>query len=159
MAKADSTRKNKHKNDDVLIKGALKALRRQLKQPRTDSFDSPQAVKAYLQLELAREDKEIFCVMYLDPQNRLIEFERLTAGTLMQTSVYPREVARLALKHNAAAVILSHNHPSGKAEESNADRRLTDLLKETLNMFEVKVLDHIIVAGHDAMSFSERGLI
>jgi DNA repair protein RadC len=159
MAKANSTLKDKHKNDDVLIKGALKALRRQLKKPKSDPFSHPEMVKSFLQLELGREDREVFCVMYLDAQNRLIEFERLTKGTLMQTSVYPREVARSALKHNAAAVILAHNHPTGEAQESKADRMLTETLRESLGMFEVMVLDHIIIAGNDAKSFSEHGLI
>jgi DNA repair protein RadC len=159
MAKADFTRKDRHKNADVLIKGALKALKRELKQPKTDSLCSPQAVKSYLQLELAREEREVFCVMFLDAQNRLIEFERLSKGTLMTTQVHPREVARSALKHNAAAVILAHNHPTGSVEESKSDRQLTSTLQQTLALFEVKVLDHIIIAGNESKSFSEHGLI
>lgn len=159
MAKADFTRKDKGKSDAVLIKGALKALKRQLKKPKTESLASPHTVKNYLKLELAREEREVFCVMYLDARNRLIEFERVTAGTLMQTSVYPREVAKSALKHNAAAVVLAHNHPGGNAVQSNADEVLTNTLQQTLAIFDVKVLDHIIVAGEQAMSFAERGLI
>lgn len=159
MARTDFTRKDKVKSEALLIKGALKALKRQLKKPKTEAITSPYAVKNYLKLELAREEREVFCVMFLDAQNRLIEFERLSKGTLMTTQVHPREVARSALKHNAAAVILAHNHPTGSVEESNADRQLTTTLQQTLALFEVKVLDHIIIAGDESKSFSEHGLM
>lgn len=125
----------------------------------TDSFQSPQQVKAYLQLSLSRQSREVFGVMFLDTQNRLIAFEHLFEGTLMQTSVYPREVVKRALAHNAAAVILSHNHPTGVAQPSRADEHITQLLKEALALMDVKVLDHIIVAGQHTFSFNEKGLI
>jgi DNA repair protein RadC len=159
MAKVDFTRKDKCKSEALLIKGALKALKRQLKKPKTEAITSPHVVKNYLKLELALEEREVFCVMFLDAQNRLIEFERLCEGTLMTTQVYPREVARSALKHNAAAVIFAHNHPTGSVEESKADRQLTSTLQQTLALFEVKVLDHIIIAGDQAKSFSEHDLM
>jgi DNA repair protein RadC len=124
-----------------------------------DSFSSPGQVKAYLKLQLAHLPREVFGILFLDAQNRLIAYERLFEGSLMQTSVYPREVVKRSLTLNAAAVILSHNHPGGKAVPSRADEQLTDTLKESLNLIDVKVLDHIIVAGQDTFSFSERGLI
>jgi DNA repair protein RadC len=101
----------------------------------------------------------VFAVLFLDAQNRLIGSEQLFSGTLTQTSVYPREVVKRALYHNAAAVIFAHNHPSGIAEPSRADEILTRTLKEALGLIEVKVLDHFVVAGNVALSFAERGLI
>jgi DNA repair protein RadC len=95
----------------------------------------------------------------MDAQNRMIHSEELFRGTLTQASVYPREVVKLALKHNAGAVVFCHNHPSGMAEPSTADKMLTDTLKSALALVEVKVLDHFIVAGRDVLSFAERGLI
>ena len=97
--------------------------------------------------------------MYLDAQNRVITFEPLFSGTLTQTSVYPREVVKSCLAHNAAAVIFAHNHPSGVAEPSRADELLTQNLKQALALVDIKVLDHFIVAGGGALSFAERGLL
>lgn len=124
-----------------------------------DNFNSPAQVKAYLKLQLSHLPKEVFGIMFLDAQNRLIAYEKLFEGSLMQTSVYPREVVKRALTLNAAAVILSHNHPGGAVSPSRADEQLTQILKESLNLVDVKVLDHIIVAGQDTFSFSEQGLI
>ncbi|SDK83384.1 DNA replication and repair protein RadC [Methylophilus rhizosphaerae] len=124
-----------------------------------DNFNSPAQVKAYLKLQLSHLPKEVFGIMFLDAQNRLIAYEKLFEGSLMQTSVYPREVVKRALALNAAAVILSHNHPGGAVAPSRADEQLTQTLKESLNLVDVKVLDHIIVAGQDTFSFSEQGLI
>lgn len=126
---------------------------------QVDSFNSPAQVKAYLLLQLSHLPREVFGVLFLDAQNRLIAYEKLFEGSLMQTSVYPREVVKRTLALNAAAVILSHNHPGGTAKPSRADEQLTTTLKESLNLVDVKVLDHIIVAGQDTFSFSERGLI
>ncbi len=98
-------------------------------------------------------------VLFLDAQHRLIASEELFHGTLTQTSVYPREVVKRALIHNAAAVMLSHNHPSGLAEPSSADRMLTDALKQALGLVDVRVLDHIVIGEQEALSFAERGLI
>lgn len=124
-----------------------------------DSFRSPTQVKDYLQLQLSHLQREVFGIMFLDAQNRLIAYETLFEGSLMQTSVYPREVVKRALALNAAALILSHNHPGGTAAPSRADEQLTVSLKEALNLVDIKVLDHIIVARQETFSFSEWGLI
>jgi DNA repair protein RadC len=124
-----------------------------------DSFRSPNQVKDYLQLQLSHLQREVFGIMFLDAQNRLIAYETLFEGSLMQTSVYPREVVKRALALNAAALILSHNHPGGTAVPSRADEQLTISLKDALNLVDIKVLDHIIVARQETFSFSERGLI
>ena len=126
---------------------------------RRDNLNSPAAVRDYLRLTLRNREREIFVAVYLDAQNRVVEVEELFSGTLTQTSVYPREVVRLALRHNAAAVIFAHNHPSGLAEPSRADELLTQALKQALALVDVKVLDHFIVAGNNALSFAERGLL
>ncbi len=123
------------------------------------SFNSPNVVKDYLRLALGGRQQEVFMVLFLDAQHRLIASEELFHGTLTQTSVYPREVVKRALVHNAAAVMLSHNHPSGLAEPSSADRMLTDALKQALGLVDVRVLDHIVIGEQEALSFAERGLI
>lgn len=123
------------------------------------SFTTPKAVKDYLRMALGGRQQEVFMVLFLDAQNRLIASEELFHGTLTQTSVYPREVVKRALMHNAAAVMLSHNHPSGLAEPSSADRSLTDALKQALGLVDVRVLDHIVIGEQEALSFAERGLI
>jgi DNA repair protein RadC len=120
---------------------------------------SPGAVKDFLRLKLRDQSFESFACLFLDAQNRLVAFEELFRGTLTQTSVYPREVVKAALRHNAASVILTHNHPSGVAEPSLQDQALTRTLAEALSLIDVKVLDHIIVAGSSTLSFAERGLI
>lgn len=122
-------------------------------------FDTPDAVKTYLQLQIAGEKSEHFGVLFLDVQNRLICFERMFVGTTTQTSVYPREVALAALKHGATSVILAHNHPSGGTQPSRADERLTQSLKATLTLIDVRVLDHLIVAPGETLSMAERGLM
>jgi len=124
-----------------------------------DALTSPAAVRALLQHRLAGLPHEVFAVLLLDAQNRVIAMEELFRGTLTQTSVYPREVVKAALKANAAAVIFAHNHPSGVAEPSRADELLTQSLKQALSLVDVKTLDHFIVAGTKALSFSERGLL
>jgi len=123
------------------------------------SFNSPSVVKDYLRLVLGGRQQEVFMVLFLDAQHRLIASEELFHGTLTQTSVYPREVVKRALIHNAAAVMLSHNHPSGMSEPSNSDRMLTDALKQALGLVDVRVLDHIVIGEQEALSFAERGLI
>ncbi|MCC7546235.1 MAG: DNA repair protein RadC [Burkholderiales bacterium] len=124
-----------------------------------DHLCSPAAVRDYLRLNLAGRAREVFVVLYLDAQNRVIAFEELFAGTLTQTSVFPREVVRYALLHNAAAAIFAHNHPSGIAEPSRADELLTSTLRQALALVDVKVLDHFIVGSDSALSFAERGLL
>ena len=124
-----------------------------------NALSSPRAVRDYLRLALAGREQEVFVVMLLDAQHRVISSEELFRGTLTQTSVYPREVVKCALKHNAAAVIFAHNHPSGVAEPSHADEILTRSLKAALALVDIQVLDHFIVAGSRTMSFAERGLL
>lgn len=122
-----------------------------------DALSSPKTVRDWLRLRLAGLGHEVFMAVFLDAQNRVIQAEELFRGSLTQTSVYPREVVKQALAHNAAGVILAHNHPSGVAEPSQADRWLTDQLKAALGLVDVKVLDHFIVAGGSGVSFAERG--
>lgn len=120
---------------------------------------TPNTVREYIRLRVGGLEHEVFGVLWLDCQNRLIEAEEMFRGTITQTSVYPREVVKAALAKNAASCILYHNHPSGLAEESRADQSLTGNLKTALALVDVKVLDHIIVTATGAMSFAERGLI
>jgi DNA repair protein RadC len=122
-------------------------------------FDSPTTVREYLKLQLGDLAHEVFAVLFLDAQHRLIAYEPLFRGTLTQTSVYPREVLKRALALNAAAVLLAHNHPSGVAEPSRADEFLTQSLKTALAMIDVRVLDHLVVGRGQIVSFAERGLL
>lgn len=122
-------------------------------------LDCPQAVREYLRLQLAAETRECFGVLFLDAQHRGIAFEIMFTGTLTQTSVYPRELVVAALRHHAAAVVLTHNHPSGTAQPSRADEYLTQALKRALSLVDVLVLDHVIVGGNDTLSMAERGLL
>lgn len=122
-------------------------------------FDSPAAVSDVLKLHFAGQPYESFVVMYLDAQHRLIAIEDLFRGTIAQASVYPREIARRALHHNAAALIVAHNHPSGAAEPSRADEALTSALKSSLSLLDIRVLDHLVIAGNLAASLAQRGLM
>ncbi len=122
-------------------------------------FEAPDSVKRYLQLHLAGRPHEVFAVLFLDSQHRLIALEELFRGTLNQTSVYPREVVQRALHHHAAALVLAHNHPSGSVEPSRADEALTKTLKAALALVDVRVLDHVIVGPGQALSMAERGLV
>lgn len=124
-----------------------------------DAFSSPDAVKQYLQIRLARENQEQFAVLFLDAQNRLLTCEVMFRGTVTQTAVYPREIVVRALEQNAAAVVLAHNHPSGTVQPSRADESLTQTIKAALALVDVRVLDHVIVAPGTALSFAERGLL
>lgn len=124
-----------------------------------DVLSSPKAVRDYLRLALGNREHEIFFAIFLDAQNRVIAAEDLFRGTLTETSVYPREIVKRALYHNAAAVIFAHNHPSGEANPSVADETLTHALKSALALVEVKVLDHFVVGSASASSFAERGLL
>jgi DNA repair protein RadC len=122
-------------------------------------FESPQAVRDYLQWRIGTLPHEVFAVLFLDAQHRLVADEEMFRGTLNQTSVYPREVVKRALAHNAAAVILAHNHPSGVLEPSRADELLTQTLKSSLSLVDVRVLDHFVVGHTGVVSFAERGLL
>lgn len=126
---------------------------------KRDALTTPAAVRDYLRIMLAQRDHEVFMVLFLDAQNRVIAPEEMFRGTLTQTSVYPREVVKRALSLNAAAVILAHNHPSGVAEPSQADQCLTQSLRSALGLLDIRVLDHIVIAGGNATSFAERGLL
>lgn len=139
----------------AVLEMSRRALAEEMKQ--RDALSSPASVRDWLRLRLVGLQHEVFLVVFLDAQNRVVEAEELFRGTLTQTSVYPREVVKRALARNAAGVILAHNHPSGVAEPSQADRWLTDQLKTVLALVEVKVLDHFVVAGTQALSFAERG--
>ncbi len=144
------------------LQSVLELARRALREEMAagDALSSPRAVRDWLRLTLGSLPHEVFIVLLLDAQNRLIAAEELFRGTLTQTSVHPREVVKLALAHNAAGVLLAHNHPSGVAEPSRADEALTQALRQALALVDVKLLDHFIVAGTaDPLSFAERGLL
>ena len=145
----------------VQLQAVLEMARRALQEEMVagDALNSPGAVRDYLQLLLRGRSQEVFMALFLDAQHRVIAAEELFSGTLTQTSVYPREVVKRALHHNAAAVIFAHNHPSGVAEPSQSDQVLTDALKQSLALVDVRVLDHFIVAAGGCLSFAERGLI
>jgi DNA repair protein RadC len=141
----------------AVLELARRTLSQRLKERAV--FDSPEAVKQYLQLHLAHRPHEVFAVLFMDARHRMIAMEELFRGTLTQTSVYPREVAARALHHHAAAVVLAHNHPSGCAEPSRADEALTQTLKTALALIDVRVLDHMVVARGHVLSMAERGLV
>ncbi len=148
-----------------LIAAKLQAARELVRRALTEAMaqrevlSCPEVVRAFLQLTLASNDHEIFLALFLDAQSRLIATEALFRGTLAQTSVYPREVVKRTLVHNAASVIFAHNHPSGVGEPSRADELMTRTLREALALIDVQVLDHFIVAGNEVVSFAERGLL
>ncbi|KQP43052.1 DNA repair protein RadC [Pseudorhodoferax sp. Leaf274] len=141
----------------AVLELARRALAEQLRE--RPLFSAPQQVKDYLQLQLAGRPHEVFAVVFLDSQHRLIALEELFRGSLSQASVYPREVVVRALAHHAGAVVLAHNHPSGSAEPSRADELLTQQLKAALALVDVRVLDHVVVAPGQAVSLAERGLL
>ena len=143
------------------FEAAMELARRSLKDGMrsVSALTSPGAVRDYLRLAIAGREHEVFVCLWLDAQHRVIASEELFRGTLTQTSVYPREIVKAGLKANAAAVIFAHNHPSGVAQPSQADELLTRNLKEALSLVDIKVLDHFVVAGHQTLSFAERGLL
>lgn len=145
----------------VMLQAVMEMARRALRESmdHADVLSTPEAVKSYLRLKLQNLSREVFVVIFVDAQNRVLALEELFAGTLTQTSVYPREVVKQALTHNAAAVIFAHNHPSGVAEPSQADEDLTRVLRQALALIDVRVLDHFVVGRGGAMSFAERGLL
>lgn len=120
---------------------------------------SPSDTETYLRGKLGHLDHEVFCITYLDNRHRVLAFDEMFRGTIDGTSVYPREVVKAALTHNAAAVILAHNHPSGVAEPSQADERITKRLKAALELVDIRVLDHIIIGGNTSVSLAKRGLL
>ena len=142
---------------DEVLNAAQTLLRQQMR--GREILSSPQVVRDFLRVRLSGLEHEVFAVLMLDAQHALIEYVELFRGTVSQTSVYPREVVKECLARNAAAVVLVHNHPSGVAEPSRADEHLTQTLKRALDLVDVRVLDHLIVAGTVVLSFAERGLI
>src|SRR5262245_29391124 len=144
--------------DDQVIRLAMDIMehRFDLKRP---ALNSPSTVRDYLRLALSEKQHEVFCCAFLDAQNRVIALEEVFRGTLTQTSVYPREIVKRALAHNAASVIFAHNHPSGVCEPSRSDEALTQALKQALQLVDCRVLDHFVIAAGAAMSFAERGLL
>jgi DNA repair protein RadC len=146
-------------NDDAIIESALKILEsRILYSSDSPSLTCPQASKDFVKLKLATYEHEVFACLFLDNRNRLIVFDELFRGTIDGASVYPREVVKACLSHNAAAVILAHNHPSGATEPSQADIAITERLRKALALIDVRVLDHLIV-GEEVTSFADRGLL
>jgi len=143
------------------FEAAMELARRCLKEDlrSASALTSPGAVRDYLRLAIAGREHEVFVCLWLDAQHRVLSCDEIFRGTLTQTSVYPREIVKAGLKANAAAVIFAHNHPSGVAQPSQADELLTRNLKEALTLVDIKVLDHFIVAGQQAISFAERGLL
>lgn len=148
---------SKYAQLQAVFEMSRRALNEQMRQK--DVLSSPQQVRDYLILKLANQLKEVFVVLFLDAQNRLIATEEMFRGTLTQTSVYPREVVKRALHYNAASVMFAHNHPSGIAKQSRADEMITQDLKKALALVDVRVLDHFIVAGNQTLSFVEVGLL
>ncbi|WP_404359162.1 DNA repair protein RadC [Methylotuvimicrobium sp. KM1] len=126
---------------------------------RGDALTSPDITRAYLSAQLRGYSYEVFACLFLDNQHRVLKLEELFRGTIDSASVYPREVAKAALQHNAAAVIFAHNHPSGISEPSQADRHITDKLKQALALFDIRVLDHFIIGDGLPYSFAEHGLL
>jgi DNA repair protein RadC len=142
--------------DEVLL-AAQQLLAAQVR--GSDVMSSPSVVKDFLRARLGNLPHEVFAVVHLDAQNRVLDYVEMFRGTVSQTSVYPREVVKECLARNAATLVLVHNHPSGVAEPSRADEHLTQTLKSALSLVDVRVLDHMIVAGDQVLSMAERGLL
>lgn len=145
--------------DNALIRRALKVLEDRLDYNKP-ILASPTTVRDFLRLRMAQLEHEVFLVLWLDAQHRLIEVHEASKGTLTQASVFPREIVKAGLAANAGACILAHNHPSGSLTQSSEDEKLTQVLKEALALVDIRVLDHFIVAGAQRpLSFAERGLL
>lgn len=142
---------------DEVLQAALRVLAGQMY--GSEALTSPQVVRDFLRIKLGTLEHEVFAIIHLDAQNRVIDYVEMFRGTVSQTSVYPREVVKDSLARNSAALILVHNHPSGVAEPSRADEMLTQTLKSALALVDVRVLDHLVVAGASILSFAERGLL
>ena len=142
---------------DQILEAARQVIEQKMQ--RGEAFTSPEAVKDYLRAKLAGFEHEVFAVLFLDTRHRLIDYVEMFRGTIDAAEVHPREVVKLALRLNAAAVIVSHNHPSGNPEPSAADKALTSQLRQGLALVDVRTLDHVIVAGSRTTSFAERGLL
>jgi len=146
--------------EDEIVAEALEILERRLRGRNTgEVIDSPETVRQFLKLRLAPREQEVFCCLFLDNRHRVIAFEEMFRGTIDAASVYPREIVKRALALNAAALVLAHNHPSGVAEPSRADRMITDRIREALGLVDIRLLDHLVVGEGEPVSFAERGLI
>ena len=143
-------------NEQRIIRRAMRLLEKYQRQPGEQFLDTS-CTKSWLQLHLGRQEREVFVVLYLDNQHRLIAHETLFTGTINHTQVHPREVVKAGLKHNCAAVIVAHCHPSGLAEPSNADRQVTTRIQQALELVDIRLLDHLVVGGMEIVSFAERG--
>lgn len=149
---------NREVRQNKIVKMALQVLESQLKY-QSESITAPSKVIDYLRLQLEDKDREHFLVLFLNNQNQLITSEVMFMGTINATEIHPREIARSALRHNAAAVILAHNHPSGNPEPSQADRYITQKIEEVLSLIDIRTLDHFIIGHAQMVSFAERGWI
>ncbi|MFV8951630.1 RadC family protein [Serratia fonticola] len=143
--------------EEEIIQKAQEIVAKRLYRPQ--KLSTPQAVRQFLSLKLALREQETFAIVFLDSQLQVISYDELFHGTINETNVYPREIAKAALKHNATAVILSHNHPSGVPEPSLADRNITERSVKALELLDIQVLDHIVIGGNSSVSFAERGWI
>lgn len=145
----------------VQLQAVLEMARRHQNEQmvREDALTSPELVRSYLRARLRSAKREVFAVLFLDSQNRLIRYQEMFYGTIDSAAVYPREVVKAALDHHAAACILAHNHPSGLVEPSQADIHITDKIKRALDLVDIRLLDHFIVGDREPLSFAERGLI
>jgi len=147
-------------DEDQLIASALQVLEKRIEYKVAGKLiDRPETAKQYFRLRLATLEHEVFSVLFLDNRHRIIACEDMFRGTIDGTSVHPREVVKTALKHNAAAVVFAHNHPSGNPEPSQADQQLTRRLKEALGLVDVRVLDHLVVGFEGVVSLADRGLV
>lgn len=155
----DQQGKYQRTTPEQVLEEARQILELSLAKPDNTAFSSPDATKQFLKLKLAQAEREIFACLFLDNRHRLIEYQELFFGTIDGASVHPREVVKAALKLNAAAVILAHNHPSGVAEPSKADESITQRLKDALALVDIRVLDHLIIGTDEPVSFAERGLL
>lgn len=146
-------------NADEIIATALKCLESRMTYATDEKFSSSRMVRDYMRLQLAQEKNEIFAAVFLDNQHRLLAFEKLFSGTINEAVVYPRVIVQKAIEYNAARIIVAHNHPSGIAEPSEADKRLTSDLKKILEIINVKMINHIVVTLRDTYSFAENNLV
>jgi len=154
---SDATGATRPATDDAILDAARTILAHRVR--RGAAISNSRHTRDYLRLRLAPNDHEIFAILFLDNRHRVIEFVPLFRGTVDGASVYPREVVKEALRRNAAAVILAHNHPSGVAEPSQADELITSRIKDALALVDIRVLDHLVVTGDATVSFAERGLL
>jgi DNA repair protein RadC len=154
-----ASRDERRKHEDAIISEAIAIVRRRTSKVTYGQASSPNAIKDHLILCYGDAEKECFGVVWLDVKNRILAREVLSTGTLTHCSVYPREIVKAGLRRNAASCILFHNHPSGVSEPSEADKRLTAAISSALALVDMRVLDHIIVAGAETCSFAEQGLL